>query len=401
MMAHPSPPPPCHSRQGLPGWSAVTPRAQGGWRCGGDKPGPASARTMWTSRPPRWCAGSWAAARCSLSMASASLGQERGRSGTCGSSAPAPKPSSLPAPGSRPTAPAAPATLASSAPVSAGGTGGCWGSPRNPVPPANTVSLPQLTRVSGWRATAAVPGGWRWRWGGRGGPSVPPAGTCPMPTSSAATSAVAPPSPCPQEAPSAGGTGRCGAMASVVTGLNGTRASAPWQCWGSPHVPPVTPLPSTAQVCLGTALRGFWGTLKLGSGRHRVILGEGRAEPPSPQGLNTAGAAAPRHRRGFCRRCGAPAAGGGGEPVRRAAGGDREPRDMGPRDGGAMGHRAWQRGVPAAGLWRAGQSLCHARLGHRGAAVCRHRGEPGTVQRLWDGHCANRQPRGGGRRLLG
>lgn len=179
----------------------------------------------------------------------------------------------------------------------------------------------------------------------------------------------------------------------------------PGQCpaavLGEPPCPPGhTAAVNCSGVC-GNSPQGLWGTLRLGSEGHRVLWAEGRAEPPSPQGLYAAGAAAPRHCWGCCRCCRSPAAGGGGEPVRRAAGGDHEPRDMGPRGGGAVGHRAWQRGVPAAGLRRAGESLWCAGLGHRGAAVCRHRGEPGTVQRLRDGPRANWQPRGGGRRLLG
>lgn len=154
------------------------------------------------------------------------------------------------------------------------------GSPHHRAPPPPTPFLPQPTRVSGWRTTArAALGGWRRRRGGRGGPSAPPTGTCPTPTSSATTSAVALLPPCPREAPSAGGMGRCGRTPLAAAGASGTRASAPQRCWGSPPAPLAMPLPSTAQVCMapppppGKALRGFWDTPKIGSGGRRAILG--------------------------------------------------------------------------------------------------------------------------------
>lgn len=93
VLAHRSPLSPAPSRQGLPGWWVVTAAARGGWKCGGTERGPASARTAWTSRPPRWFAGSWAAAWHWPSPAAAGWRRDRGRSGRGGSSATAPSPS--------------------------------------------------------------------------------------------------------------------------------------------------------------------------------------------------------------------------------------------------------------------------------------------------------------------
>ncbi|POI18710.1 hypothetical protein CIB84_017548, partial [Bambusicola thoracicus] len=87
---------------------------------------------------------------------------------------------------------------------------------------------------------------WRWRHEGCGGPCVPLPGTCPMPTSSATTWAVALPSPCPHLAILGWVRACCGAMPSDAVEVSGTQASAPWRCWGSPPAPPGTLQPSTA-----------------------------------------------------------------------------------------------------------------------------------------------------------
>uniref|UniRef100_A0A674HDZ0 SRCR domain-containing protein n=1 Tax=Taeniopygia guttata TaxID=59729 RepID=A0A674HDZ0_TAEGU len=110
--------------------------------------------------------------------------------------------------------------------------------------------------------------------GGRGDPCAPASGTWPMRTSCAATWAAAAPPACPREAPSAAGRGHCGRTPSAATGASGTRASAPWPCWGSRPVCPETPPPSTAQVCkaaLRGALRAFGSLLRIGSSGCREL----------------------------------------------------------------------------------------------------------------------------------
>lgn len=276
------------------------------------------------------------------------------------------------------------------------------GGPRSAIPPLPAPFSPQPTRVSGWRTRArAAPGGWRWRRGAPGGPCAPAAGTCLTPASCATTSAAEAPSPCCREALSARGRGRCGGTPSAAAGASGTRASAPWRCWGSPPVPPATPPPSTAQVRRAPAGETAEGPVGIPPG----LVGE----DAGPAGGAGGALAAPsefrrRHRRGFSRRCRAPAAGGGGEPVRRAAGGDDEPRELGPCAGGAAGGGGWQRGVRAAGLWRAGEGVCGAAglgLGGAAGAVVWRRREPQPVQRVGASQHGRQQRRGGGRRLLG
>lgn len=219
-----SPPGALLSRQGSPVWPEGTAPARGGWRCVRAGPGPPSATATWTSRPPRWCAGSWAAARQWPSPLPAILGQQRGRSGTAPLSATAASHSWPAAPGGRPTARPVLAPLLSSAHVSAGaGVRGAGAAPCSlgcpggalPCHPPSALSAPQPTPVSVWRMAArAAPGGWRWRRRGHGERCVPAPGTCVTPTSCAATWAAAPPPPCPQEAISgrARPRGRCGAM---------------------------------------------------------------------------------------------------------------------------------------------------------------------------------------------
>ena len=103
---------------------------------------------------------------------------------------------------------------------------------------------------------------WRWRHKECGGPCVPLPGTCLMHKSSATIWAVALPSPCPLLAILGWEQGCRGAMPSDAVGASGTRASAPWRCWGSPPAPSGTLQPSTAQVgvgAVGTPSR--WGAL--------------------------------------------------------------------------------------------------------------------------------------------
>uniref|UniRef100_A0A669QNM9 SRCR domain-containing protein n=1 Tax=Phasianus colchicus TaxID=9054 RepID=A0A669QNM9_PHACC len=218
------------------------------------------------------------------------------------------------------------------------------------------LSLLQHTLGSGlWMEAQSALGGWRWRHEGCGGPCVPLPGTCLMPTSSATTWAVALLSLCPHQAILGPGQGYCCRMPSDAVGVSGTRASATWRCWDSPPAPPGTLLPSTAQVGVETIESSRWGAL------------------PDPK------------TQPCCCRCHrTPAASQWGEPVRWTAGGGRTPRCLGPCVCGAVGQWHCHRGVPAAGLRCAGESLCCTRQrlgphGAAGAALCWHRGAAGTL----------------------
>ena len=136
------------------------------------------------------------------------------------------------------------------------------GMPRQSLTPQSPLSPAAYTRFQLADGVSACTGRVEVEARGVWGPLCATPGTCLMHTSSAVTWAVGLLSPCPHPAVLGQGWGCCGAVPSDALGTSGTRASAPWRCWGSPPAPPGTLQPSTAQVGVGAVgSPSRWGAL--------------------------------------------------------------------------------------------------------------------------------------------